>query len=122
MCARLYKISTASSQSHQKSVSSLKLSLMLFFFFFLMIRRPPSSPLFPNPTLFRSLRLDLLLGVDAADLSLDVDEHAPQSLLDREGLEQGLALGRLPLDVARHEVGEPAGIRDSVQEIGRAHV
>src|SRR3989475_5088478 len=25
-------------------------------FFFLMIRRPPSSPLFPYPTLFRSLR------------------------------------------------------------------
>src|SRR3989337_110179 len=24
-----------------------------FFFFFLMIRRPPRSPLFPNPTLFR---------------------------------------------------------------------
>src|SRR2546429_8790741 len=26
-----------------------------FLFFFLMIRRPPSSPLFPYPTLFRSL-------------------------------------------------------------------
>src|ERR1019366_2710083 len=25
-----------------------------FFFFFLMIRRPPRSPLFPSPTLFRS--------------------------------------------------------------------
>src|SRR2546429_7302683 len=25
-----------------------------FFFFFLMIRRPPRSPLFPYPTLFRS--------------------------------------------------------------------
>src|SRR5256886_13009259 len=25
-----------------------------FFFFFLMIRRPPNSPLFPYPTLFRS--------------------------------------------------------------------
>src|SRR2546429_498100 len=29
------------------------LSYLFFFFFFLMIRRPPSSPLFPNPTLFR---------------------------------------------------------------------
>src|SRR3989475_12303315 len=27
---------------------------LLFFFFFLMIRRPPISPLFPSPTLFRS--------------------------------------------------------------------
>src|SRR5260370_4289992 len=26
----------------------------LFVFFFLMIRRPPRSPLFPSPTLFRS--------------------------------------------------------------------
>src|SRR3989441_10243215 len=30
-------------------------------FFFLMIRRPPSSPLFPSPTLFRSLALVVLL-------------------------------------------------------------
>src|SRR2546421_4605888 len=29
-------------------------SLLFFFFFFLMIRRPPRSPLFPSPTLFRS--------------------------------------------------------------------
>src|SRR2546430_13098366 len=28
---------------------------MFFFFFFLMIRRPPRSPLFPYPTLFRSV-------------------------------------------------------------------
>src|SRR5256885_11936377 len=31
-----------------------KLVLLIFFFFFLMIRRPPRSPLFPYPTLFRS--------------------------------------------------------------------
>src|SRR2546430_8872990 len=29
-------------------------SLLIFFFFFLMIRRPPNSPLFPYPPLFRS--------------------------------------------------------------------
>src|SRR5256885_3719357 len=34
---------------------SLFLSHFFFFFFFLMIRRPPSSTLFPSPTLFRSL-------------------------------------------------------------------
>src|SRR2546427_11131167 len=28
----------------------------VFFFFFLMIRPPPTSPLFPHPPLFRSLR------------------------------------------------------------------
>src|SRR2546430_11444122 len=31
---------------------------MLTFFFFLMIRRPPRSPLFPYPTLFRSLAFE----------------------------------------------------------------
>src|SRR3989337_1728222 len=29
-------------------------SVLLFFFFFLRIRRPPRSPLFPSPALFRS--------------------------------------------------------------------
>src|SRR2546427_6752831 len=33
-------------------------SLRSFFFFFLMLRRPPRSPLFPYPTLFRSEVLD----------------------------------------------------------------
>src|SRR2546430_13093033 len=41
-----------------------------FFFFFLMNRQPPRSPLFPYPTLFRSLRQGVL----------DRD--------DREGIEQ----------------------------------
>src|ERR1039457_2771000 len=30
-------------------------AFIFFFFFFLMIRRPPSSPLFPYTTLFRSI-------------------------------------------------------------------
>src|SRR3989449_10570376 len=110
-----------------------------------MIRRPPRSTLFPYTTLFRSLlaqlladrlqllaqqhltlplaqllldlRLDLLLSVDDADLALDVDQHPPQSLLDCEGLEQRLALGRFHLEVPRHEIGEPAGIGDSLQDL-----
>src|SRR2546425_12937239 len=104
-----------------------------------MIRRPPRSTLFPYTTLFRSadrlqllaqqhltlplaqllldLRLDLLLSVDDADLALHVHQHAPQSLLDREDLEQCLALGRLHVEVARHEVGEPAVISDSLQDL-----
>src|SRR2546428_13511671 len=37
------------------------LSIVFFFFFFLMIRRPPRSTLFPYTTLFRSLRMELLV-------------------------------------------------------------
>src|SRR5258708_14333942 len=37
------------------SVASRILDSRSLFFFFLMIRRPPSSPLFPYTTLFRSL-------------------------------------------------------------------
>src|SRR5262249_61613379 len=33
-----------------------------FLFFFLMIRRPPSSPLFPYTTLFRSLGAPVVVG------------------------------------------------------------
>src|SRR5215218_7263704 len=36
---------------------------LLLVFFFLMIRRPPRSTLFPYTTLFRSVRLDVLLQV-----------------------------------------------------------
>src|SRR3989337_2732354 len=32
---------------------SSRFSFFFFFFFFLMIRRPPRSPLFPSPALFR---------------------------------------------------------------------
>src|SRR3712207_7803762 len=32
-------------------------------FFFLMIRRPPRSTLFPYTTLFRSRRLDIVMGL-----------------------------------------------------------
>src|SRR5258706_9736029 len=38
-------------------------SQLLLFFFFLMIRRPPSSPLFPSPTLFRSASPAATVGV-----------------------------------------------------------
>src|SRR2546429_9017269 len=42
-----------------KYIANSKLHL-IFFFFFLMNRRPPKSPLFPYPTLFRSQRLPLI--------------------------------------------------------------
>src|SRR2546421_7801502 len=47
------------------SLPSLRLS-SFFFFFFLMIRRPPRSPLFPYPPLFRSAYARSPAGVRAA--------------------------------------------------------
>src|SRR3989454_7411851 len=94
-----------------------------------MIRRPPRSTLFPYTTLFRShllpqehlalalaqlfldLGLDVLLRVEHADLPLDVNEDTPQPILYGQRLEQPLALRRLNLEVAGHQVGEPAGVR-----------
>src|SRR5256885_8730351 len=38
---------------------NLNANRQIFFFFFLMIRRPPNPPLFPSPTLFRSLGISL---------------------------------------------------------------
>ena len=56
------------------------------------------------------LGLDVLLGVEDADLPLYVHQHPPQPLLDREQVEQPLALGRGDIEVAGHEIGEAAGL------------
>ena len=71
----------------------------------------------PVAQLLLDAGLDVLLGVEHADLPLQVHEHAPQPLLDREALEQALALGRGDVDVTRHQVGEPAGIVDAAQHL-----
>ena len=71
----------------------------------------------PLAQLFLDLRLDLLLHLEHADLLLDVHEHAAQALLDAQRLEQALLLGRLELDVAGDEVGEPARIGDGVEHL-----
>ncbi len=47
------------------------------------------------------LALDLLLGVEDVELTLDVGEHQAQPLLDRERLEQLLALLRREVEIAR---------------------
>src|SRR2546427_7560900 len=47
----------------------LPYSLISFFFFFLKIRRPPISPLFPYPTLFRSPVSASALAVHTPDSS-----------------------------------------------------
>src|SRR3712207_7058313 len=57
-------------------------------FFFLMIRRPPRSPLFPTPTLFRSLlerRQPVLRGED------DVGVVEPAVVLGRRVEDRGPA-------------------------------
>jgi len=67
--------------------------------------------------LLLNLRLDVLLGVEHADLALDVHQHPAQPLLDLEGFEQGLALGRVDLQVAGHEVGEASGFRNALEHL-----
>src|SRR5437879_13822818 len=59
----------------------------LLFFFFLMLRRPPSSPLFPYTTLFRS-------AVAAVDLERRVDRPVRQLT----GVELRLRRGEAELD------------------------
>ena len=71
----------------------------------------------PLAQLFLDLRLDLFLHLEHADLLLDVHEHAAQALFDAQRLEQPLLLGRLELDVAGDEVGEPARIGDGVEHL-----
>ena len=67
--------------------------------------------------LLLDLRLDLGLGVEHADLALDVDQHATEPLLDRQGLQEGLLLGDGQLDVARHEVGEATGLGHVLEDV-----
>jgi hypothetical protein len=71
----------------------------------------------PLAQLFLDLRLDLLLGVEHADLALDQHQHAPQALFDGQRLEQRLPLGRRDIDVARDQVGQPAGVGDPFQHL-----
>ena len=62
----------------------------------------------PLAQLLLDLGLDVLLGVEHADLALHVDQDAAEPLLDAQRLEQRLPLGRGDVDVAGDEVGEPA--------------
>ena len=62
--------------------------------------------------LLLDLGLDVLLGVEHADLPLHSHQHAAQPFLDSQSFEQRLALGRLELDMTRHEIRQPARIGD----------
>ena len=64
----------------------------------------------PLAQLLLDLRLDVLLGIDHADLPLDVHQHAPQPLLHRQRLQQRLPLRRSDVDVAGHQVRKLAGL------------
>ena len=83
-------------------------------FFFLMIRRPPRSTLFPYPTLFRSLAIDLL-GDELRILSLG---RACDPLL--EDIVETL-VAELPIDPAvvlvRHLAERPKGEFHSVRSL-----
>ncbi len=63
------------------------------------------------------LRLDLLLRIEHVDLALDVHQEAPQPLLHRHGLEQRLAVGRLDVEITRHEVGEAPGVGHALEHL-----
>ena len=67
--------------------------------------------------LFLHLRLDLLLHLDHADLSLHVHEHATEAVLDREVLEQPLPLRHRELDVAGYQIRELARIGHGVEHL-----
>src|SRR2546425_12914654 len=57
----------------------LSLHTRSFFFFFLMIRRPPRSTLFPYTTLFRSLDVPFIMGINQWFWEPFPDEVQPRS-------------------------------------------
>ena len=64
--------------------------------------------------LFLDLRFDVFLRIHDGDLPLHVNEHAAQPVLDRERFQQLLALQRLDVEMASDEVGEGAGVADTL--------
>ena len=63
------------------------------------------------------LALDVLLRVEHVDLALHVDQHAAQPLLDRQRLEQALALGVGQLEIAGDQIGQPARLVHLLQHL-----
>jgi hypothetical protein len=60
----------------------------------------------PLAQLLLDLRLDVLLGIEHADLPLDMHQHPAEPLLDAQRFQQDLAVGGGDVDVAGHQVGE----------------
>ena len=71
----------------------------------------------PLAELLLDLRLDVLLGVEHADLPLDVHQDPAEPLLDAERLEQSLPLCRGDVDVPGDQVGEAARLVHSGQHL-----
>ena len=71
----------------------------------------------PVAELLAHLGLDVLLRVEHRELALDHHQDAAQPLLDRQRLEQRLALGGRELGVAGDQVGQPAGVLDVGQHL-----
>ena len=63
------------------------------------------------------LVLDRLLGVEHVELTLHVGQHQAQPLLDRERLEQLLALLRREVEVAGDQIGEATGLGDALEHL-----
>ena len=66
---------------------------------------------------FLNLGLDLRLGLQHAELALNVDEDAAHPFLDGERFEQFLLLGNGQLDVTGDEVGERPRLGDVVHHV-----
>ena len=71
----------------------------------------------PLPELLLHLRLDLLLGFQEGDLPLHMHEDLPETVLDRERLQEPLLLGDGELDVAGDEIGEAPRLGDGVEHL-----
>ena len=67
--------------------------------------------------LLLDLRLDLFLRVGHTDLALDVNQNTPQPIFNRQQLEQGLAISRFDVEIARHEVGKAASVGHTFQHL-----
>ena len=67
--------------------------------------------------LFLDLRFDVFLRIDDGDLPLHVHEHAAQPVLDRERFQQLLTLQRLDVQMAGDQIGEGAGVADTLQHL-----
>jgi hypothetical protein len=62
-------------------------------------------------------RLDVLLRLEDADLSLHVEQNTTQSILDGEGLEQSLPFDVSYLQIAGHEIGQATRILHGCQDL-----
>src|SRR5256885_13790871 len=92
----------------------------IVFFFFLMMRRPPRSPLFPSPTLFRSAMIggESISEAEVERLARRSEELARRPPPDRAPTE----FDELVADAIDRLPQEFQDVLRTVPKIGRAHV